>query len=84
MPVASSASLTTNSAGDEHHGRVAEAGQRLVEVEHAGRPQRQGRADRHDLHRDPVRDEQHHDRAEHEEDDGAVGHTSTVREVDGG
>ena len=35
--------------GDEQHRRVAEPGQRLVEVEHIRRPQRQGRADRDDL-----------------------------------
>ena len=58
-PVESSASLTTNSAGDEHHGRVAEAGQRLTEIENAGDPEARRDTDRDDLDRHAVRDERH-------------------------
>ena len=44
---------------DEDHRRVAEARERLVEVEHVGRPQRQRRADRDELDREAPPDEQH-------------------------
>ena len=46
---------------DEQDGRVAEAGERLVEVEDARDPQGQRRPDGHDVDRHPVRDERHDD-----------------------
>ncbi len=46
--------------GDVDDGGITEPGERLVDVEHACRPQRERRADRHDLDRHPVGDEQHH------------------------
>ena len=75
-PVASRASLTTNSDGDEQHRRIAEPGERLVEIEDVGRPQRQCRADGDDLDRHQVGDEEHDDPGEDEEHDRAVGHSS--------
>ena len=60
--------------GDEEHRRVAEAGERCVEVEHAGRPQRERDAERDERDREAVPDEQRRPPAEHEEGDRAVAH----------
>ena len=40
--------------GDVHDGGITEPGQRLIDVEDAGRPQRERGADRDDLDRHPV------------------------------
>jgi len=45
---------------DEEDGRVAETRQRLLQVEHARRPQRECGPDRHDRDGDPVPDEDDH------------------------
>jgi hypothetical protein len=57
---------------DEQHHRIAEAGERLVEVEDARRPQSQRRAHGDDRHREPVEDEDDDDRREQQEGDGLV------------
>jgi len=68
--------------GDQDDGRVAEPGDGLVQVDHTRGPEHEGRADRHDLHRQPVRDEQHDDEPEdHEADDRAVPHAAECGEA---
>ena len=46
---------------NEYDGGVAKTTQRLVEIEHTSKVQRERRADRHEHHRNAVRDEQHDD-----------------------
>src|SRR5262249_58788236 len=60
--------------GEEEPGGVAEAGERLVEVEHAGRPEAERRCDCDDGYREAVEDEHDDDRREHDEGDGRVAH----------
>ena len=59
---------------DEDDGRVAESGQALLDRQHACRPQRERRADRHDLDRQPTPHEQHDDRRDDREGDGDLAH----------
>ena len=59
---------------DEQHRRVAETGDRLVQRQHAGGPQRERRPDGHDIHGQPVPDEQRPRRDEDRERDLDVGH----------
>ena len=56
--------------GDEDDRGVAEAGEGLVEGEHAGGVEGQRRADGHQLHRELVPDEEHDDRRQDGEADG--------------
>ncbi len=60
--------------GDVHDGRIAEPGERLVDVQDTGCPQRQRRTHGHDLDGHPVGHEQHDHGGEDQEDDRAVGH----------
>ena len=75
-PVASSASLTTNSEAMKITVGIAEARERLLEVEHAGRPQRERDADRGDRRRHDARGERDDRRRQDQVGDGGVGHPS--------
>ena len=54
---------------DEDHRRIAEPRERLLELEHPGRPQRERDAERDDRRRHAVPDEHHHGRREDDERD---------------
>ena len=60
--------------GDQDDCRVAEPGQRLAQVEHAGEVERQRGADGDDLDREPVPDEEHDHSGENHQADGRVAH----------
>ena len=64
---------------DEDHRGIAEARERLLEVEHPGRPQRQRDADRDDGRRHAARREHHHDRRQDQVRDGGVAHLPASR-----
>jgi hypothetical protein len=55
---------------DQHHGGVAEAGEGLFHLQYSGGVQRQCRTHGHQLHGQPVPDEQHHHGTEDQEGDG--------------
>ena len=61
---------------DEDHDRVAEPGERLLEGQDAGRPQRQRGAERHDLDRHAAPDEEDDDRRDDREGDRDVAHAA--------
>ena len=66
---------------DEDDRRIAEAGDRLPEIEDARRAERERRADCHDLDGQVVPDEEHHRDAENHERDRAVAHARRDSDV---
>ena len=83
-PVFSSAPADHEERGDEDRRRVAEAGERLVEREDAGRPERHGAADADGDDRQPVPDEEADDAGDDGEDDPDLGQGSPRHRTGGG
>jgi hypothetical protein len=67
--------------GDEDHRGVAEAGQRLVDAEHAGRVQQHRPAQGDQFEGYAVPHEQHHDQAQHREAERHVTHGARFRSL---